>query len=136
MSVGLHKDTVSGDPSENVGTNGRLDANIEQSTYDNVTTTIVNVGLVGTVLAAANPDRKFLSVSINCMTATECMAVRYYPAATDNDFQGVEVLARNVTGNNSLFNPTHFMQQTNIYTGEVSGVSDAGTVEVSVTEGF
>jgi len=136
MAISEHEDSLTGEIDTSQGTDGRLDVNVNQSTYSGTTTTTINVGTSAEVLAVANPNRKFLSVSISCGTGEACMAVRYYPESVDNLHQGVEIIARRTTGNDNLFNPTHTMQQTNIYTGEVSGVSDAGTVEVYVTEGY
>jgi hypothetical protein len=136
MAVTLHKDTATGDAKQTDGTLGAMHVNVQQAIYSTTTTSKVTVGTTGTVLVAANPDRKFLSVSLGCGLTEECVAVRYYPAATDDLFQPVEILQRQFMGVANVVNTFHLMQQTNIYTGEVSAVTDSGSSDVYVTEGF
>ena len=135
MSVTLHKDTTSGDPTQTDGKSGAMDVNARQVKYTTTTTTTVTVDTTGTVLVAANSDRKYLHVSLQCGLDDDCVTIRYYPAADDDLFHG-HILQRESQGAKNVFNLTHTMSQYNIYTGEVSAVSDAGIVDVYVVEGF
>lgn len=99
-----------------------------------VTTTVTVNSLTATVLAPANPDRLWVRISLDSGTLNQEVFVREYPAATDNNKAG-ELLIREISSNHSLFKPCYYTFADNVYTGEISGIADAGTFNVHVTEG-
>ena len=106
---------------------------IERTRNVNTTATTTAVTLnsaTATTIAPANPDRIYLSVSLDEGTTTTEVFIRYYPAATDNIQQG-EVIRRRL---GSFLSEPHHMPEDNIYTGEVSGITATGTTTVYVTE--
>ena len=105
------------------------------STDETVTTTKTINSLTATVLAAANPARLYLRVSLDAGLANVEAFIREYPAATDNNLDG-ELLIRNTLANQSLYKS---MYETGgdgyVYTGEVSAISVVGSFDLKVIEG-
>lgn len=86
-----------------------------------------------TKIADINPERMFFSVCLAPATANVDVFIRLYPNADDNNKRG-EVLTRRLSGNDSLFRPNWQMPVDTIYTGEISAISNAGNVDIIVTE--
>lgn len=106
----------------------------EFSETDTETHTLDSVTAV--TIAEANSARLFLSVTLDPNTITDARVfIRYYPAATDNIKHGTDVLTRVTTANDNLFHDRHEMDSDNVYTGEISAITNAGTLDVTVTEG-
>jgi len=97
-----------------------------------VTTYTLN-SVTATVISLANSERMYFTVCLDRGSTDEDVAIRCYSAATDNVFRG-EVLTRRTGGNDALFRPSWAMPVDNLYTGEVSAITDSGTMVVHVTE--
>jgi hypothetical protein len=106
--------------------------NINSNTAASVTTVEIN-SVTATTISAANNDRISFRACLAPGTIDEDVVIRYYPAATDNIFQG-DVLTRHTAGNANLFRPVHFMDVDNVYYGEVSAMTLNGTHELFITE--
>ena len=106
--------------------------NINSNTVATVTRVQVN-SVTATTIAAVNPDRINLSVCLAHSTIDVDVAVRAYPAATDNNLNG-EMLTRHTIGNANLFRPSWAMPTDNMYIGELSAMSQTGLVDIIVTE--
>ena len=85
------------------------------------------------MVAAANPDRIFLEISLSVGITDIDAYVRLYPAGTDDIKKG-SVLTRRTASNDALFSPVWRMSPDNIYTGEISMISASGTFDIHVTE--
>lgn len=106
-----------------------------RNTQDTVVTTTVPVNsLTAVTLAAANPDRLWLRISLDSGLSNTEAFIREYPAADDNIKHG-ELLIREISSNHSLFNPIYKTDPDNVYTGEVSGIAFAGSFNLHVMEG-
>ena len=115
------------------GRQGRPNVNSKQ-TNDTATTITVPVGSVAAVtLAAANPERIAFSASLTGIETSATVHIRYYPAATDDIAQGMDVLTRYHVGNNNHLKNNHTMPQ-GIYTGEISAIAESGAINIVVTE--
>ena len=102
---------------------------------DEATTTTVSLNAAtSTLIVAANPDRIFLSITLAPGITDIDAYIRYYPAATDNLKQGVDILTRRLLGADNLFRSSHIMDKDAIYRGEVSAIMDSGSVDVTITE--
>ena len=110
----------------------KIGRNINTNDVATVTRVPIN-SVTATTIAPANPDRIHLSVCIAYNTFDVDVAVRAYPAATDNNLDG-EMLTRHTLGNANLFRPSWSMPTDNPYTGELSAISQNGPVDVIVTE--
>jgi len=106
--------------------------NVNSNTEASVTTVEIN-SVTATVIAVANNQRISFRTCLAPDTIDEDVVIRYYPAATDNIFQG-DALTRHTAGNANLFNPTHIMDKDNMYYGEISAMTLSGTHELFVTE--
>tara|TARA_R110002096_G_C14430876_1_gene709889 strand:+ start:157 stop:501 length:345 start_codon:yes stop_codon:yes gene_type:complete len=106
--------------------------NTNSNSEATVTTYEVNPGTATTV-AAANPDRMYLSVALDVGTTARHAYVRLYPAGTDNIKKG-DPLAVETDGNDNIFTLVWRMTPDNVYTGEVSVITTVGTFDVHVTE--
>lgn len=111
----------------------RLDRVINK-TDEPTTTTVTLNDTTAVVLAAANPQRMYLRVSLDSGLDNTEAFVREYPAAQD-DLKRGEILMREISANHSLYKPTYYTFTDNVYTGEVSAIAVAGTFDVHVTEG-
>ena len=111
------------DPQESGNVNRHDEATVTTYALDSVT---------AVVIAAANPARLYFSVCLDEGTTDEAVAIRLYPASTDNIAKG-EFLTRRMSGNDALFRPSWPMPL-HIYTGEVSAITVSGTATVHVTE--
>jgi hypothetical protein len=78
------------------------------------------------VILPANPDRMY--VQINNNDSNEDCWIKLQPASQDNDKKGI-FMHRRGGGNDEWQMPTD-----NIYTGEISAMSDSGTANIYVTE--
>jgi hypothetical protein len=99
-------------------------ATVTSYTLDSVTATTISV---------ANPKRIYFSVCLDSGITDEDVAIRLYPAATDNIAKG-EFLTRRNASNDANFRPSWAMPVDNIYTGEISAITNSGTMVVHVTE--
>lgn len=106
--------------------------NINSNTVASVRTVQIN-SVTATVIAVANNERISFSTCIEPEAIDKNIAIRYYPAAQDNIFQG-DVLTRYTAGNDSLFRPNHSMDADNMYYGEISAISSNGTHDLYITE--
>jgi hypothetical protein len=106
--------------------------NINSNDVATVTRVTVN-SVTATTIANANPERINLSVCLAHSTIDVDVAVRAYPAATDNNLDG-EILTRHTVGNANLFRPSWTMPTDNPYIGELSAMSESGLVDIIVTE--
>ena len=89
---------------------------------------------VSTVLAAANPDRIFFSVSLDCSVAPPiCVFVKLQDANVDNNLVG-EVLFRDQSANDSVTQMRWEMPIDNIFIGEICAITSASDVDIYVTE--
>ena len=86
-----------------------------------------------TVIGSVNGKRIYFSVCLDSGVTDEDVAIRLYPAATDNLAKG-EFLTRRNASNDSNFRPNWTMTPDNIYTGEISAITNSGTMIVHVTE--
>lgn len=101
-----------------------------------VTRVTVN-SVTATTLAPANPKRLHISfcLAFDPVNSDADVAIRAYPAATDNLLNG-EILTRHTAGNANLFRPSWSTPPSNPSRGEFSGMSAPGDgdVDVIVTE--
>jgi hypothetical protein len=115
-------------------TNNRLNVNARNPSDTATTSTVGLNSATATTIAAANPDRKGLSITLEQGTSNVNAIIRYYPASTDNIKHGVDVLTRFGMGADSWFRSNHTMESNTPYTGEVSGIMSSGSTNVFVTE--
>lgn len=97
-----------------------------------VTTYTIN-SVTATTIAVSNTSRIAFIASLDAGTADVNLFIRLYPAATDNIQKGI-ILARRTSSNDALYHPVWQMDGDNIYTGEISAITSAGTFDVHVTE--
>lgn len=110
----------------------RIDRNRNTNTEATISDLIVVNGTSVTA-AAANPRRQFLHISLAPANTNEEVFVKLQAASVDNDFKGI-LLQRNLTGNSNAHTLEWTMPTDNIYTGEVSVISDIGPAGIYVTE--
>ena len=110
--------------------------NINKNRVPTVTRKTVN-STTATVIAAENPDRFFISfcLAFDGTSPDVDVAIRAYPAATDNNLDG-EMLTRHTAGNANLFRPSWSTPASNPSRGEFSGMSAPGNgdVDIIITE--
>lgn len=111
---------------ENIGRNRNTNdvARVEQLTI---------LSTQSSKIADVNAKRIFFNVSLDADTDTVDLIIRLYPNGDDNDKRGI-TLTRRLAGNDSMFNLTWTMPTDNIYTGEISAISVAGDIAITVTE--
>ena len=97
-----------------------------------VTTVEIN-DTTATVIVPANPLRIFLVINLDGGTAEEEVFIRFYPAADDDLKRGM-VIKRKIIGATSINDPRVHMEGDNIYTGEISAISESGTFKLHITE--
>lgn len=96
---------------------------------------IVEVNAItATELFPARDSRMTFTVTLQPGNFDADVYIRYYDAGTDNIKQGVDVLSRRLSGNDSLFKGHHSMQTDNVYTGAISAISESGTFNILVSE--
>lgn len=79
-----------------------------------------------TTIAAANPDRNYILIHNNS-AATACW-IKLQAASVDDDKKGIFI-------DKSVPVPSEWeMPVDNIYIGEISAISDSGSVDIFVTE--
>lgn len=101
---------------------------------DTATVTTVEINSVtATTLLSANPRRMYARVYLD-PTSDNIAYVREYPSATDNDKHG-DVLVRDTVSNNSIFKGSYSTMPDNVFTGEISAISESGTFNLYVIEG-
>lgn len=106
----------------------------KRNTNDAPTITRVPINSVSAVtLAAANPDRFHIEVWLASGIVDRQAIVRVYPAADDNNLDGALLIMRTL-GNDNLLQPCWKSPTDNPYTGEISGISTAGTFDLIVME--
>lgn len=86
-----------------------------------------------TTISIPNDKRIYWSVCLDYGVTDEDVAIRLYPAATDNLVKG-EILTRRTASNDALFRPSWEMKADNIYLGEISAITASGIMVVHVTE--
>ncbi|MBL4886763.1 MAG: hypothetical protein JKY95_19830 [Planctomycetaceae bacterium] len=101
---------------------------------ESVVTTVTINSVTATEIAADNPGRLYLRVSLDSGITDVQAFIREYAAGTDNIKHG-ELLTRITAGNNNLFNPVYKTFDDKIYTGPVSAISVAGTFDLHIQEG-
>lgn len=109
---------------------------IGRNTNINDTATVTSYTLnsaTATTISIPNSKRIYLSVCLENGSTDEDVAIRLYPAATDGLKKG-EWLVRRNSGNDANYRPSWTMTPDNIYTGEISAITDSGTAIVHVTE--
>tara|TARA_R110000850_G_scaffold201488_1_gene327327 strand:- start:376 stop:717 length:342 start_codon:yes stop_codon:yes gene_type:complete len=89
--------------------------------------------VTATTISLPNDKRIFFSVCLDYGITDEDIAIRLYPAGTDNLVKG-EMLTRRTASNDSLFRPSWTMMTDNPYTGEISAITGSGLMTVHVTE--
>lgn len=85
------------------------------------------------VIAPANETRIFFEVWLVPGSSNIIGFIRLFPAGTNDDKKGV-VLIRNTMGNINQFTPSWRMAEDNIYTGEISAISESGDIDIIVIE--
>ena len=106
--------------------------NRNTATEASVTTVEVNEN-TASVVAVANPARIHITINLDGGTAEEEVFVRFYPAGDDDLKKGL-VIKRKIIGATSINDPRVSMDGDNVYTGEISAISESGTFDVHVTE--
>ena len=81
---------------------------------------------VSVVVLPANPDRMYVQINNND-SDRDCW-IKLQPASQDNDKKGI-FMHRRGGGNDTWQMPTD-----NIYTGEISAISEGGSSDIYVTE--
>lgn len=105
-----------------------------RNTNDEAVVTTVEVNdTTATILLAANDNRIGVVINLNGGTADEEIYIRYFAAAVNNNKQGI-IIKRKIIGATSINDATWEMTGDNIYTGEVSAISEEGTFNVHITE--
>lgn len=110
----------------------KIGRNRNTNTVAAVTTVSVN-DTTATTLVAANGNRIGLIINLNGGSAEEEVFIRYFAAAVNNDKQGI-IIKRKIIGATSINDSTWEMLGDNVYTGEVSAISESGTFNVHITE--
>lgn len=113
-----------------------MTAQVGRNRNTNDTTTVTTYTInsaTATTISAANEKRTHFRVDLSPGTNDRNVAVREYPASTDNVFHG-NVLTRRTGSNDALFNSFFEMPEASIYTGEVSAITDGGTTDIYVSE--
>jgi hypothetical protein len=105
---------------------------VNSSASSNIAAITLN-STTSTVLAVANENRIHFEVSLDPGIGDADIFIKLQPASTDNDKKGIP-LVRNTTGNDTLFEPRWVMPSDNIYTGEISAISEENTPIAQVTE--
>ena len=100
---------------------------------DAVIATVEANNLTSTTLIAANPDRFCLNVSMDAGVSDINVYIKLQAASVDNVKAGI-ILSRRTIGNDKFDIFRWDMTPDNIYTGEISIISDVGTVDIHVTE--
>lgn len=101
---------------------------------DEATVTTVEVNdTTASKLVDANPDRIHLTINLDGGSAEEEVFVRFYPAADDDLKRGM-VIKRKILGATSINDPRIVMEGDNVYTGEISAISESGTFDLHITE--
>ena len=93
----------------------------------------INVGTTSMKIADANDDRIFFEVNLGGGSSNESVFIKLQPASADNDEKGVWI-GRRLSGNDAYLTSSWRMPETEIYTGEISAISESGTVDIYVTE--
>ena len=108
---------------------GNLNTNDES-----VVTTVEINSVTATKLVNANPSRIFLNISLSSIEEGDtAIFIRLYPATDNDDKTGIPIGILTV-GNNNIFKIDWEMNSNNIYTGEVSAITNIGTTIVNITE--
>lgn len=89
--------------------------------------------VTATTIAIENPDRLFFEADIESGNVDVIVYLRLYAASVDNTKKGI-VLTRKVSSNDGFFRVNWSMPPDNIYTGEISAISETGTFNLYVTE--
>ena len=89
--------------------------------------------LTSTTLITANPERLFINISMDAGVSDINVFVKLQAANVDNVKSGI-ILSRRTIGNDKFDVFRWDMPPDNIYTGEISIISDIGTVDIHVTE--
>lgn len=115
------------------GQGGRADVD-PRLTSDTATTITLLAGPTAQVLFSANQDRIGFSVYlVGGNSSTDCH-IRYYAAVTDDLTHGAGMLSRSASANKGLFQQSFTMTESAIYTGEISIITELGSVLVAATE--
>jgi len=99
----------------------------------NVSSAIAINQLTSVVIAAANPDRNYFNITMDCDVTSVCVWVKLQPAAADDDQKGI-LLFREFDGNDNIAEMSWEMPTTAIYKGEISAITQGFDINVYVTE--
>ena len=99
-----------------------------------VVTTVTINSVTATKLLDPNPNRLWVRISLPFGTSDIACMIREYAASIDNIKHG-EILQRHTLGNENLFKPCYYTFGDNVYTGEISAISDSGSFDLHITEG-
>lgn len=102
---------------------------------DAIKVTTYNLSTTATTIAASvgKNERVFFRVDLDAGTSDVNIAIRLYPAATDNTYQGIQ-LTRTTMANDNLLTSFFELRAPTVFLGEISAVTSAGTATVHVTE--
>ncbi|MEE8207794.1 MAG: hypothetical protein V3T88_02375 [Nitrosomonadaceae bacterium] len=104
----------------------RIDRNKNTNDTATMSNAITLNGTTTITIATANPDRNYILIHNNS-AATACW-VKLQAASVDDDKKGIFI-------DKSVPTPAEWeMPVDNIYTGEISAISDSGAVDIYVTE--
>lgn len=84
-------------------------------------------------IADVNKNRIFFSVSLAPGLTTRNVFIKLQAASVGDNQKGI-ILYRDFTANDNAFLPTWGMPTDNIYTGEISAITQSGAQDVYVTE--
>lgn len=110
----------------------KIGGNLNTNTEAVVTTVEVNDSAAVT-LVDANPKRLGLIINLNGGTADEEVFIRYFAASVNDVKKGI-IIKRKIIGATSINDSTWEMTGINLYTGEVSVISESGSFNMHVTE--
>ena len=100
------------------------------------TTTIEVNDTTATILSVRNLKRSYFTIMMATNVLTSAVVhIRYYPAGDDNLKHVTDILTKLTTGNKPLLNDRHVMHHDEIFTGEISAITDVGTFDLDITEG-
>jgi len=103
----------------------RKERNRNTNDDSNVTTVVINSS-TSTTISVANPNR--ISFDVNNNNEDKACWIKYQAASVDNAKKGYYLHEKDKGIHN------HHMRADNIYTGEISAISDSGNITLYITE--
>ena len=105
-----------------------------RNTNDTASVQVIEINSVtAKVLSLPNNGRFYFSVNLESGISTQSAFIRLYPASTDNAKKGI-LLSRTTAGNDNISLLEWAMPIDNVYTGEISAISENGTFNLIITE--